>query len=282
MDIGSRGELPKEWDWFLKNNYQLKVHTFDIDLKAELKKKKYVDYVNHNCGLFSSSDPKDFYLCEEKTTSSCFKPNPKIKIYERKHHHKRLKYKELNIREIKTVDEEFINYKKIDFIKCDTQGSEYDISLGAKRTLINNCPIVALETWCENVYKNAPLDFKIRAFYEENGFQLFATDIAAAWRYDSNNLFPLSRQRLIGENLLYIPRLEMFEKLSKEELLSKIPIICFFGFYDYAYQILKKFDYFEYLPLLKKLYAEFANNYKFHNKLIRRLKGNKSLYPIIT
>ena len=112
---------------------------------------------------------------------------------------------------------------------------------------------MAMETWCENVYDNAPLDFEIRAFYQEIGFQLFATDIAAAWRYESNSHFPLSRQRIIGENLLYIPRLEMFEKLAKDQILSKIPILCFFGFYDYSYQILKKFDLMDYLPHVKNL-----------------------------
>ena len=138
LDIGSRGELPKIWFWFIENNYQIKVHTFDIDLKAELKKNKNVLYENHNCGLSSNNQPRDFYLCEEKTTSSCFQPNPKISIFESKHHQNRLKYKKLKIKEIKTIDEEFENNKKIDLIKCDTQGSEFDISKGAKKTLLND------------------------------------------------------------------------------------------------------------------------------------------------
>ena len=59
------------------------------------------------------------------------------------------------------------------------------------------------------------------------GYKLFATDVAAAWRYKTNNLFPLSRQRLIGENLLFVPSLKMFDQIDKSQILSKIPILCF-------------------------------------------------------
>lgn len=282
LDIGSRGELPKDWLWFIENNCQIKVHTFDIDLKAELKKNKNVLYENHNCGLSSNNQPRDFYLCEDMTTSSCFKPNPKTSIYESRHHQKRLKYKTLKLHEIKTIDEEFENSKKIDLIKCDTQGSELDISKGAQKTLLKACPIVAMETWCEDVYEELPLDFKIREFYNKIGYQLFASDTAASWRYESDNLFPLSRQRLIGENLLFVPSLEMFAKLDENDLLSKIPILCFFGFYDYSYQILKRYNLLNYLPYVKKLYSNVSKNNKFHNKIIRRITGKYSFYPRIT
>ena len=282
LDIGSRGEIPIEWEWFLKNKFKLKINTFDIDLNAELNQKENIEYVNHQYGLSSNSEPKEFYFCEQASQSSCYKPNKKINVFEKKHYEKRLNYRKVISQNITTIDSLFCSEQKIDFIKCDTQGSEFDISLGAKESLKKFCPIVALETWCENIYSNMPLDFKIRAFYREIGYQLFATDIAAAWRYDTNNLFPLSRQRLIGENLLFVPTLEMFDQLNENEIISKIPILCFFGFYDYAYNLLKRRKIKRYLPKLEKLYNQFSNKRKFHRRILQKLIGGHNHYPRIT
>ena len=282
LDIGSRGKIPDQWLWFLKNNFKLRINTFDIDTDADLKQKDNILYINHKVGLSSNNYQKEFYLCEERSQSSCFEPNKEIDIFEDQHHLKRLKYKKIISKNISTIDYLFKNQEKIDFIKCDTQGSEYDISLGSRKSLKNFCPIVALETWCEDVYSNMPLDFNIRSLYREMGYKLFATDVAAAWRYKTNKLFPLSRQRLIGENLLFVPSLKMFDKLDKSKIISKIPILCFFGFYDYAYTIINRKGMQYYLPNLKKLYKKFSNERKLHRKILNRISGKRDLFPRIT
>ena len=80
LDIGSRGEIPNEWEWFLKNKFKLKINTFDIDLNAELNQKENIEYVNHKYGLSSNREPKEFYFCEQASQSSCYEPNKKIDI----------------------------------------------------------------------------------------------------------------------------------------------------------------------------------------------------------
>ena len=282
LDIGSRGKIPKEWDWFLKNNFKLRINTFDIDTNASLEKAENVTYINHKVGLSSNNSPKEFYLCEENSQSSCFQPNKDIKIFEEQHHIKRLKYKKVISKNVSTIDNLFINHDKIDFIKCDTQGSEYDITLGSEKSLKKFCPIVALETWCENVYSNMPLDYCIRSVYREIGYKLFATDVAAAWRYETNNLFPLSRQRLIGENLLFVPSLKMFDQLDEPETISKIPILCFFGFYDYAYTIIKRKGITNYIPKLKRIYKKFSDERKLYRRFINKISGGRRTFPRIT
>ncbi len=282
LDIGSRGKIPEQWSWFLKNNFKLRINTFDIDTDAYLEQKDNIVYINHKIGLSSNNSQKEFYLCEERSQSSCYEPNKDIDIFEDQHHKKRLKYKKIVSKNISTIDNLFKDQDKIDFIKCDTQGSEYDITLGSKKSLKNFCPIVALETWCEEVYSNIPLDFTIRSVYREMGYKLFATDVAAAWRYKTNNLFPLSRQRLIGENLLFVPSLKMLDQIDKSQILSKIPILCFFGFYDYAYTIINRNKLHSYLPNLKKLYKKYSNERKLHRRLLKRISGERSIFPRIT
>ena len=56
----------------------------------------------------------------------------------------------------------------------------------------------------------------------------------------------------------------------------------FFGFYDYSYQILKRYNLLNYLPCVKKLYSNVSKNNKLHNKIIRRITGKYSFYPRIT
>ena len=107
------------------------------------------------------------FIFARKSQSSCYEPNKDIDIFEDQHHIKRLKYKKVVSKNISTIDNLFKNQEKIDFIKCDTQGSEYDITLGSKKSLKNFCPIVALETWCEDVYSNMPLDFILDLFIEK-------------------------------------------------------------------------------------------------------------------
>ena len=282
LDIGSRGEIPLDWNWFLENKFKLKIHTFDIDLDVRIVEKEQIIYENHKFGLSSTNKSRDFYLCEDKSQSSCFKPNDKIKIFEEKHYKKRLNYKKSKMNNISTIDSIFQGEKNIDFIKCDTQGSEYDITIGAKNTLKNLCPIVALETWCEDIYKEMPLDFDIRSLYREIGYKLFDTDIAAAWRYKSNNLFPLSKQRLIGENLLFVPSMEMFDNISNENIKNKIPILCFYGFYDYAYNLIIRRNIKSYLPILRNLYKKFEASQRLDRRILNKIKGGRKIYPRIT
>ena len=144
------------------------------------------------------------------------------------------------------------------------------------------CPIVALETWCENVYSNMPLDYKIRSYYNDLGYKLFATDVAAAWSYKTNNLFPLSRQRLIGENLLFVPSLAMFDKLDESMTISKIPILCFFGFYDYAYTIIDRKGIKNYIPKLKRIYKNFSDDRKLYRRFLNKISGSRRNFPRIT
>ena len=157
LDIGSRGKIPEEWNWFLKNNFKLRINTFDIDTDAYLEQKDNIVYINHKIGLSSNNSQKEFYLCEERSQSSCYEPNKDIDIFEDQHHIKRLKYKKVVSKNISTIDNLFKNQEKIDFIKCDTQGSEYDITLGSKKSLKISPIVIGLV----RNYSNIPLDFTI-------------------------------------------------------------------------------------------------------------------------
>ena len=60
LDIGSRGKIPDQWLWFLKNNFKLRINTFDIDTDADLNQNDDILYINHKVGLSSNNCQKEF------------------------------------------------------------------------------------------------------------------------------------------------------------------------------------------------------------------------------
>ena len=85
LDIGSRGSTPKEFKILSKYvNDGLQIHTFDLDPQSELLENAVFQYVNHKCGLWSSKKTLDFYITSQPSMSSCYRPNPKIKKFEKK------------------------------------------------------------------------------------------------------------------------------------------------------------------------------------------------------
>lgn len=75
--------------------------------------------------LFNKKGKKKFYLTKNKGNSSFFRPNDKNKIFENEE--SRINFLETKIN-TNTIDNIIID--KIDLIKIDTQGSEYEIIEG--------------------------------------------------------------------------------------------------------------------------------------------------------
>ena len=74
LDVGSRGGIPDEWDWFLKNSFKLRVNTFDIDKNASLEKKDNILYLNHRFGLSSSNHPRNFIFVKKEVSLHALNP----------------------------------------------------------------------------------------------------------------------------------------------------------------------------------------------------------------
>ena len=127
-------------------------------LEANLSDKQ--NYVLHKVGLGSKEETKTFY--KSLTTSgghSFFRDQ----VFEKEVEESQLK--------IKRLDD--YGYKDVGLIKIDTQGSEYDILLGAEQTLIeNDCVLnVEIEHKNEAHKKRATeiIDFLSSVGYKEYG-----------------------------------------------------------------------------------------------------------------
>ncbi len=261
LDIGARGATPKELKILSKYvDNGIQIHTFELDPKSEFLEDKIFEYINHKCGLWSSKKTLDFFITSEPSMSSCYRPNSKIKKFEKKNYDKRLTWEKISIDQVSTLDEEFSPGESIDFIKCDTQGAEYEISKGGIKLLEESCPIVALETWSEEVYESVPLDFEIMKLYHEIGYVLFHKDSAGGyWKFDTEGKFARSQGKFTGDNLLFLPSIELLSKLSKEDLTAKLIVMSYFRFYDYSFYVLKNLEKMDLLPIIENIYKSNEN-----------------------
>ena len=147
---------------------KLKVHSFELIKKTYnfLLKNVKCNFLSnikaYNFGLYNENKKIIFYTYPEGTGNSS------IQILSKK---KTLKYK-CNVK----VLDDFISKKKIkvDFIKCDAEGAELFVFLGAKKCLLNDKPIVfceMLRKWSKK-FKYHPNDiillfkrYNYRCFY---------------------------------------------------------------------------------------------------------------------
>ena len=147
---------------------KLKVHSFEPIKKTYncLLKNIKCNFLSnvkaYNFGFYDENKELKFYTYREGTGNSSIK-----NLSQRKN-------VKLEMATVKVLDD-FINKKKIkvDFIKCDVEGAELFVFLGAKKVLLNNKPIVfceMLRKWCKK-FKYHPS--QIILFFKSIGYKCF-------------------------------------------------------------------------------------------------------------
>ena len=110
------------------------IYLFECYQESFLKlKEKYDNFDNifiYDTALSNYSGSAVFYKTQKKQCSSLLKPNKKI-LHNRKDI---IKYSTIEV-EVDTLDNILGHLSHIDYLKLDTQGSEYEILLGAKELL---------------------------------------------------------------------------------------------------------------------------------------------------
>ena len=166
----------------------------------------------------------------------------------------------------KKLDE--INFdKKIDFLKIDVQGYEYEVIKNG-HDKIKDCLIIQLETSPIPLYKNEKSFAYICLQLENLGFQLHSFN-----KINTRSFKPMTLQNNIYSGLhhlfqldcVFIKRLNLLDKLDLDQL-KKIALILFysFGSYDLVNYIIQK---------ISKL--EKNDTISDYRKLMKSIKINK-------
>lgn len=228
LDLGAAGGVNERWK--LLDHEKLSLFL------AEPHPESYGNLDNNNKKVFnkiffsSSAEKKKILLTKKPECSSILNPNyeylSNFKDYER--------YSIVDEIECETttIDEEFKNID-LDFLKIDTQGSEYDILIGSQNKL-NRVLGIEIECCFYKLYKGQKLFDDLRVFLEKNDF--IFEDFLDIIRWERNNFTTLGQPQF--SNVLFLKPLNkvirLYELNSKDKkvILNYILILIIYNRLD--------------------------------------------------
>ena len=177
LDIGAhKGE---SIDFFSNNLKIKKIISFEASpINFEILKKKYYNKKNliiENKALSSKEDIKIFNQCDESSSSTFSEINESSKYLKKKMNFLNISKVEnfFSKQTIKTVPlEKYLddnNINKVDIIKIDTEGHEFEILKGLK-TSIKKIDVIIFEHHYDNMIKKNYTFFEINNFLKKNSF----------------------------------------------------------------------------------------------------------------
>jgi hypothetical protein len=200
--------------------------------------------------LWNKEGVVDFHVALNKSESSVYPPDIELlKVFDKKHWEYRQTAKTIRM-EANTLDSEIYKNKfNPDFIKIDTQGSEYEILEGAVETLKKGVFGLLLETWSYPFHKNQKLVFDVMKLMDDSGYFLVDLDKGGYYRRKSVNNSTLYLGHIGVLDLLYFEKFDKFIASEKtdSEIIKAACIADMYGMTDYAIDILNYYNRFELL-----------------------------------
>lgn len=174
LDAGGRYGIHPSWKSFTG---ELKYYLFEPDsTEAERLRKKYAHRSKEvkilKYALFDKNGKTRLFFFRNRAMSSSNKRNPISVSYigERKSEEDIVGHQDVKTITVDSFCEK--NNISLDFLKVDTEGSEYQVLQGAKTQLSNDVLGVRCEVSFDYIFKNAPLFSTIHDFLLKNGFYL--------------------------------------------------------------------------------------------------------------
>ncbi len=119
------------------------------------------------------------------------------------------------------------------FLELDTQGAELDILQGGEHLLAKSILGMQIEVEFFPLYKEQPLFTDVDQFVRLRGFRLF--DLS---RYRLRRNYIKTRGQLLWGHAFYLKDIYQMEKCHSAHFLNLAAIASYFGFEDYALEVL--------------------------------------------
>lgn len=287
VDVGARGGLQSNWK---DAESFVKIIGFEPDPKefANLTQQVNDRTLFLNTALYKQETTCDFYLTQDRAVSSFLKPN--LAFLKRFPNASRFEIEQVVQLDTDTLDNQLKKNKiaDVDFIKLDTQGSEYYVLEGAQHTLRS---VLGLEMEVEFVemYHGQPLFSDVDQLLRKYNFHLL--DIKpVCWKRQDGRTFGNSKGQLIFADVLYLRSPEQVcqivdqisdPELRKTKVLKAISLSILYGYLDYALEILnevgKVFDEKEKILIHRNLEAQVPQS-----KRLPKFPGRGRLTRVVT
>jgi len=244
VDIGARGNLSQPFaDIRKKLPKLLRVIAFEPDNSADLQIRSNLNgelIVNKAC--WSHAEKLTLYLTRDVSASSVFRPNMEMKkLFQAEHMVVRDVVRNVEVEGI-PLDDLIKDLSDVggSFLKCDTQGSEFEVVSGAQSYLRNKCIGLTMECWMQPVYEGTHTVDEVISSIKELDFEIFDVQVSAHWnRHISQNSL-VRKKQVVGLDFLAFKKLDSFYALnpSDEEILRFVMFADLWGYADYGLQIL--------------------------------------------
>lgn len=244
VDVGARGNLSQPFaDIERKLPKLLRVIRFEPDSSAQLQIRSSLSGEQIiNKAAWSHAEKLSLFITKDDSASSVFRPNMEMK--------KLFKAEHMVMREV-VRNEEVEGFPLDDlmksmsdvggsFLKCDTQGSEFEVVSGAQSYLKNRCIGLTMECWTQPVYEGIQTVDKVIGSILELDFEIFDVQVSAHWNRKISQNSLVRKKQVVGLDFLAFKKLDSFFALypTTEEILRFVIFADLWGYADYSLQIL--------------------------------------------
>lgn len=297
VDIGARGNLSQPFaDIRKKMPELLKVIAFEPDnTAAQAITTNLSGEIVVNKAVWSHKEDLTLFITRDQGSSSVFRPNQKAtRDFQSKHMEPRF-VTSTNVISGVALDEVMKDLTDVggSFLKCDTQGSEYEVVSGAKNYLKTKCIGMTMECWTQPVYEGSRTVDEVITLVRELDFEIFDVQVSAAWNRRINQNSLVRKKQVVGLDFLAFKSLASFyaQSPSNEEIMRFVLLADLWGYADYALQIVNhescsiSIDFRD--DIIKKLLKvrksrNFENkNFLFHRDLVRSKFNLCPRFPLI-
>ena len=177
IDVGCGQFLDEVW---IENNKLVNFYIgFDPDDNVKVAQKTFPNGVIYNTAIFDEEGSRPFYICNKPQCSSLFPPNMDVvREYVKKDKNNYEKYHRVDVKEIKDIEctrlDTILSNLEVDFdfLKMDSQGSDYNILKSLGEYLKTQIVGVQTEVFFESMYEGIHLYKDIKKLLKSNGFKL--------------------------------------------------------------------------------------------------------------
>ncbi len=260
IDGGARGELFAPFNFV--NREIIQVMRFEPDVDAEVVDSTSNDLVFRKA-LWNSRGQIDINIAIQGSTSSVYPFNVELQKHIDPY---------INVRktkEVVTVDTislnelvEENNSMKIDFIKLDIHGAEYEVLEGASEVLKSTLGLL-IETWVIPIHKGQKTRAHVEALAFDSGFYAFEEYSRSNWAR--------KRDKFIKRQLITLDTLFFKDPILDKNVTDKVAAVKLIGMADlfehngYALQITEHF--YNEKVLDEPLYKLIINHLNKNNKV---------------
>lgn len=207
--------------------------------------------------LFSSEGESDFFEVVEPNNSSIYEPNPVLTNRYRMEKWKVKGRSKIAVTSLDKVHQSKYSESQYfgEFIKVDTQGSEYEILKGAENLLKKNTVGIMTEVSFCQLYSNQKLFSEVELLLRNYGFSFYGF---SAQHYRSCKLLDkakyLTRERLIYGDAIFLrdPFEETHPNITQRGARVLFLILLLFHLYDFAIELIRKQEIYGYQIMQEK------------------------------